>query len=173
MYEVYAKGMILDKYIGYPETMQFELVDGKLIIVMSQEHIEKYPLGGNFEFRFLAVYNTIFLLFKYGDSPWFSAPYSPHLSPAFEPIDFDEGEGLSLSILQVCNEDGKIYDMTLIALTTEFSNLIYCAADMLYQTIPFDIQEHKVVIAEMYKEYQTDEELAEQCDPRFRCVVKP
>lgn len=172
MIEIYSKGMTLDKYIGYPETMQFELVDGKLIIVMSRENIDKYPLGGKFEFRFLTVYNTIFLLFKYANCPWSSAPYTPHLSSNFEAISFAEGEGLSLSVVQICNEDGKIYDMSFVGLTTEFSNLLYCTADILYQTIPFDYQEHRKVIATVYNEFQTDEELAEQCDAEWRCIIQ-
>ena len=47
-FDIYAKGMILDKYIGYPETMRFELVDNQIVVVMSRENIERYPLGGTF-----------------------------------------------------------------------------------------------------------------------------
>ena len=57
-FEIYTKGMILDKYIGYPETMQFELTYNQIVVVMSRENIERYPLGGTFEFRFEPVYNT-------------------------------------------------------------------------------------------------------------------
>ena len=84
------------------------------MVVMSRENIERYPLGGTFEFRFEPVYNTIFLLMKYGACPWMSAPYSPHLSADFEAVAFEEGEGLAVSIIQICNEDGKIYNMSFL-----------------------------------------------------------
>lgn len=171
-FDIYAKGMVLEKYIGYPETMQFELVKNQIIIVMSRENIERYPLGGTFEFRFEPVYNTIFLLMKYGNCSWMSAPYSPHLSADFEAVAFEEGEGLALSIMQICNEDGKICNMSFLALTTDFSNLLYCTADIIYQTIPFDYEEHKKVIAAVYNRFQTDEELAEKCDQECRCKIQ-
>ncbi len=170
-FDIYAKGMVLEKYIGYPETMQFELVNNQIVIVMSRENIKRYPLGGAFEFRFEPVYNTIFLLMKYGNCSWMSAPYSPHLSADFEAVAFEEGEGLALSIMQICNEDGKICNMSFLALTTDFSNLLYCTADIIYQTIPFDYEEHKKVIATVYNRFQTDEELAEKCDEECRCLI--
>jgi len=169
-YEIYAKGMIIDRYIGHPETMRFDLVDNQIIVVMSRENIERYPLGGSFEFRFEAVYNTIFLLMKYGNCPWLSAPYSPHLSVDFEAVAFDEGEGMALSIIQICNDDGKIYHMSLLGLTTDFSNLLYCTADILYQAIPFDLDEHRKLITAVYNK-MTDEELAEHCDQECRCII--
>lgn len=72
-FDIYAKGMVLEKYIGYPETMQFELVKNQIII---------------------------------------------------------------------------------------------------YQTIPFDYEEHKKVIAAVYNRFQTDEELAEKCDQECICKIQ-
>lgn len=95
--------------------------------------------------------------------------YSPHLSADFEAIAFDKGEGLALSIIQVCNEDGKIHNMSFLALSTDFSNLLYCAADMLYQAVPFDLEEHRRLIAAVYNKL-TDEELAENCDEELRWI---
>lgn len=51
--------MILEKYIGYPETMRFDIVDNQIMVIMSRENIKRYPLGGFFEFRFEPVYNII------------------------------------------------------------------------------------------------------------------
>ena len=169
--EVFVKGMTIEKYIGYPQTMIFDLVANQIIIVMNRENIERYPLGGSFEFRFEPIYNTIFLLMKYGNCPWMSAPYSPHLSADYEAVAFDEGEGLALSIIQICNDNGKICNMSFLGLTTDFSNLLYCTADILYQAIPFDIDEHRKLIVAVYNK-MTDEELAEHCDQECRCVIE-
>lgn len=143
----------------------------QIVVVMSRENIERYPLGRQFEFRFEPFYNTIFLLMKYGDCPWMSAPYSPHLSGEFEARTFSEGEGIPLTILQVCNEDGKIYGMTFLVLMNKFSNLLYCIADIIYRTILFDLDEHKKVIAAVYNRFSTDEELAEWCEEDCRCII--
>ena len=97
--EIFSKGMILEKYKGYPETMKFDLMEQQVLIIMNRENIEKYPLGASFEFRFELVYNTIFLLMKYGNCSWISAPYSPHLSADFEAETFKEGEGIALTVL--------------------------------------------------------------------------
>ena len=35
--------------------MLFDLVDNQIVVVMSRENIERYPLGGNYEFRFEPV----------------------------------------------------------------------------------------------------------------------
>ena len=169
-YGVYVKGMPVEKYIGYPQTMFFELVDNQIIVIMNRENIERYPLGGKFEFRFEPIYNTIFLLRRYGDCPWMSAPYSPHLSADFKAVAFEEGEGLALSVIQICNEDGMVCNMSFLGLTSDFSNLLYCAADILYQAIPFDLDEHRKLIAAVYNK-MTDEELAEHCNQECRCII--
>lgn len=52
-FDIYAKGMVLEKYIGYPETMQFELVKNQIIIYQTipfdyEEHkkvIARYITG--------------------------------------------------------------------------------------------------------------------------------
>lgn len=168
--DLFVKGMTIEKYIGYSQTVQFDLVDNLLVIIMNRENIDKYPLSVDFEFRFQVIYNTLFLLFRYGDCPWMSAPYTPHLSNKFEPMVFCKGEGLALTVLLVCNDDGIIYDMAICGLSTSFSNLIYCAAEFLYRSIPFDFDEHRMVIASVYKN-MTDEELAGNCDIECRCVV--
>ena len=170
-FEIYAKGMTIEKYIGYPQTMLFDLVDNQIIIIMSRENIERYPLGGKFEFRFDPIYNTIFLLMRYGDCPWMSAPYSPHLSANFEPVEFEEGEGLALSIIQICNEDGMVCNMSFMGLTTGFSNLLYCVAEIIYIARPFDLDEHRKLVAAVYNK-MTDEELAERCEQDCRCVIE-
>ena len=77
-----------------------------------------------------------------------------------------------MTILQICNEDGKIHDMAFLGLTTDFSNLLYCAADLIFQTIPFSLEEHRKVIATVYNRFQTDEELAEECDQECRCLIE-
>ena len=171
-YGMLTKGMVLDEYIGYPATMQFDLVDQKIVLVMSKEDIEKYPLKGKFEFGFIPVYNTIFFLMKFGNNPWSSAPYSPHLSSGFEAKSFPVGKGLPLTIIQVCNEDGKIYNMSWIVLKTDFSNLLYGITDMIYKDISFDYEEHRLVIGDVYSKFETDDELAEEVDPDFRCVIE-
>lgn len=170
-YKFYSEGMIIDEYIGYPETMRCELADHQVVIIMSKKHIESYPLCGDFEFRFERVYNTIFLLMRYGNSQWMSAPYSPNLSRDFKPLTFNEGEGLALSVFQICNEDGRIYNMSVLGLTTDFSNRLYSAAEDIYQNVPFDFTEHDAVIAKVYNMFKTDEELAEICDEECRCVI--
>ena len=78
--EIFGIGMTAEKYRGYPETMKFDLIDNQILVIMSRENIERYSFGGKFEFRFVPIYGTIFLLMKYGNCPWMSAPYSPHLS---------------------------------------------------------------------------------------------
>ena len=170
--EIFSKGMILEKYKGYPETMKFDLMEQQVLIIMNRENIEKYPLGASFEFRFELVYNTIFLLMKYGNCSWISAPYSPHLSADFEAETFKEGEGIALTVLQICNENGKIHDISLIGLTTDFSNLLYYAADLIFKKIPFNLEEHRNVIAAVYNKFKTDEELAEECAQECRCLIK-
>lgn len=160
---MYYKGMVFPEYIGCPQTIRFDLVEETIVMLMSRENIEKYPLSGAFEFKFEPIYNTIFLLMRYGNCPWMSAPYSPHLSQ-FKAKAFPKGEGLPLTILQVCNEDGKLHNMSFVVLMNDFSNRLYCAADMIFQTIPFSLEEHKKVIAAVYNKYSTDEELADACE---------
>ena len=170
--ENFGIGMAAEKYRGYPETMKFDLIDNQILVIMSRENIERYPLDGKFEFRFIPIYNTIFLVMKYGNCPWISAPYSPHLSADFETETFEKGEGMALTILQICNEDGKIHNMSVLGLTTDFSNLLYSAADLIFQTIPFSLEEHRALIAAVYDEFQTDEELAEECDQECSCLIE-
>lgn len=50
--EILGKGMTIEKYKGYPETMKFDLIENQVHIIMSREHIEKYPIDSGFEFRF-------------------------------------------------------------------------------------------------------------------------
>lgn len=169
--DYFFKGLVLPEYIGYCETMRFDLSEQQLDIVMSSENIGRYPICGPFEFRFLPVYNTIFLLFRYGNSPWFSAPYSPHLSENFKARCYEEGKGFALTILQISNEDGMIKNILLVTPSTDFCNSLYCAADIIYQTIPFDLQEHRKVIGAVYNAFSTDGELAEQCEENCRCII--
>lgn len=169
---IFRKGMVLTEYVGHNEMMRFDLAEQQLEIVMSLENINRYPISGPFEFRFLPVVNTIFLLFRYGNSPWLSAPYSPHLSENFKACCYEEGKGFALTTLQISNEDGMIKNISLITPSTEFCNSLYCAADIIYQTIPFDLQEHRKVIGAIYSLFSTDDELAEQCEENCRCIIE-
>lgn len=170
--QIFFKGSVLQECIGRPEGMQVQLDEKVILLTMRQKNIDRYPLGGDFEFRFYTETDiAIFILMRYGNTPWLSAPYTPHLAEKFEEKKFAKGEGIVLNVLQICNDNGIISNISCMALTTDFSNRLYRDAEMIYQC-PFNPQEYDKAIEKIYRTFRTDEELAEHCSPECRCVIR-
>lgn len=150
--------------------MLFYFSKNQIKLIMSSKDIERHPLGGRFEFRFEPIYNTIFLLMKYGDYQWMSAPYSPHLLSVYKKQVFNDGEGMEISILQICNVDGKIHDVVHLVLPNDFSNFLCCTTDIIYNAFPFNFVEYRQLIFSIYNRL-TSNQLAEKCDKECRCIV--
>jgi len=109
---------------------------------------------------------------KCGSNPWLSVPYSPHLSPNYESQTFAKGWGLGVNVVKICSDNGEVCDISYIGLGTDFSNYLYCAANLIYER-PFNLEEHRIDIATVYSKFPNDDDLAAACADEFKFVVPP
>ena len=162
---ILGKGQAIAEFIGKSPTMKFDIDEqgAVLKIILSEDMLDKIKLGGHYDFYMTRVNDTVFICFKTENSVWSSAPYTPHLSKNFEIIKYEEGEGMPLTIIEVCNKDGVIINMELLGLGNVFSNelMLQCSQILNHQWNP---DYHNSTINAVYDRFPTDDELVENTD---------
>ena len=123
----YEKGQVLENFIGHNEGAYFDIDDSGAILMIffnkpTQNEVEQFQAGHNFEIRFTNIKNIMMITAKIGTLNWMDAPYSPHLSKNLTKFQFpNEGQGLSLTLMLIDVYSGKIEHIRLIGLSEKFS----------------------------------------------------
>lgn len=159
---VFAKGSVLEQFIGSPSSMMFDNIDGVayLIVHVSPEWLDKMKLGGQYEFACGQVEDTVFICAKWGGNNWSSMPYSPHLANGEFLDEYEPGLGMPLNVILVNTQNGEIIDIDMMTLSNEFSNSLSNICKKLRKK-EFDRAKYSNTINKVYERYATDNELAE------------
>lgn len=110
----------------YQEGIRFDVTDGGCDLFIyfnnpSNDEIESIKTG-NFKTGYYSENNAIFMLFKFGNTPWMDAPYSVHLSKNLTEFQlFDGGQGIALHVYLIDASTGILKAIRLIGLKTRFS----------------------------------------------------
>ena len=166
--QILARGEILKDAVGKPNCMQWNITDGHafMIVHVDGESVERYKLGGHYDFACVPIGNVLFFCVKYGREDWISAPYTPHLSRDWRYVEYESGKGMPLSVCLVRTDDGMIVDMDFMVLGNGFSNAVSClSAELMRQT--FDPRAYDQTIQAVYRQIPTDRELASLTEIRY------
>ena len=123
----YEKGQVVENFIRHREGAYFDVDDSGAILMIffnkpTQNEVEQFNAGHNFEIRFTNIKNIMMITAKIGNLNWMDAPYSPHLSKNLTKFQFsNEGQGLSLTLMLIDAYSGKIEHIRLIGLSEKFS----------------------------------------------------
>lgn len=156
----YAVGQVISKYKDYPEGTIFELSDeGATLMAFFSfprpDEIEQFKAGHNFEIRFTELYGVIMLTFKIGDLNWMEAPYTPHLSSNLTKFQLpNENQGLSLTLMLIDTNSGKIKAIRLVGLSEKFTKKLF-GTIMDEKMKDFDVSEYDRKRFEICQRYTT------------------
>lgn len=158
-----SKGQKIEQFIGSQSGFMFDIIDGHgvLFVIVDEGDVERFKLGGHYDFWCTSFNETLFFAAKIKNNPWYSAPYSPHLSPQYALTEFESGKGMPLSVALVSTADGIVKDFDFLTLGNAFSNAIYTLCEEIAEK-PFDPQRHSMTIQAVYQKFSTDEELVAQ-----------
>lgn len=130
----YEVGQVIDNFKNHSEGVQFDIADdGATMVVFfdapTQEEIEQFKSGKNFEIRFTTMYDVIMITTKIGNLNWMDAPYTPHLSRYLTRYQLsNEGKGLGLTLYLVDAATGEIKQMRLLGLSERFTRKLFGSA---------------------------------------------
>ena len=160
---VFVKGQKLEQFVGRQTGFMFDIVEscGVLFIIVDEENLERFKLGGHYDFWCSGYNETLFFAAKIRSNPWYSAPYTPHLSSAYMLTEFDRGKGMPLTVVLVSNADGIIEDIDFLTLGNTFSNSLYLLCEDILKK-PFDMQRHQLTIQAVYQKFANDDLLTTQ-----------
>ncbi|MEG2013771.1 MAG: hypothetical protein RR063_11300 [Anaerovoracaceae bacterium] len=156
-----CKGEVLKDFIGKNSTVIWNMDENGCatwIYVIEKEMLSDFKIHGHYDFACVKEEDIIFLCIKSQKGGWFSAPFSPHLTSSYNHQIYPKGDGKPLTILIVNNRTGKIEDMDLMALGTDFSNYIEEQAKNLSKK-NFDLSDYQNSIQRAYQKYPTDEDM--------------
>ena len=86
--------------------------------------VEQMKSGKSFEIRFSEINGIIWVTSKCGDLAWTDAPYNPRLSSGLPDPDFEDGNGIALSLVMIDVPSGIVKSARLIGLGTSFSHYL-------------------------------------------------
>lgn len=160
---MFVKGQKLEQFVGAQTGFMFDIVGwhGVLLIIVDEANLERFKLGGHYDFWCSSFNETLFFAAKVGGNCWYSAPYSPHLSQQYELSEFESGKGMPLIIALVSNKDGVIKDLDFLTLGNEFSNTVYDFCECILEK-NFDFQRYNMTIQAVYQKFETDDILVTQ-----------
>ncbi|VYT33078.1 Uncharacterised protein [Tyzzerella nexilis] len=156
----YEVGQVLENFKNHEEGVQFDISDdGATMIVFfntpTQEEIEQFKSGKNFEIRFTTMYDVIMITTKIGNLNWMDAPYTPHLSKNLTKYQLPNTEqGLSLTLILVDANSGEIKQMRLLGLSERFTkNLFGCTMELKMKE--FDKNNYANTLNKIFSTYDT------------------
>ena len=166
----YEVGQVVDSFKYHPENVQFDIDDdGAIMLVFFQnpteEEIEQFKSGKNFEIRFLELYGVIMVTTKIGNLNWMDAPYTPHLSRNLTKFQFpNENQGLGLTLILIDAITGEIKYIRLLGLSERFTKRLFGVV-MEQKIKPFKITEYNNSINRIFSTYQTSQivKLSKDC----------
>ncbi|RCX20858.1 hypothetical protein DFR58_10160 [Anaerobacterium chartisolvens] len=144
---------------SYPEAPKFSFGASGAALELylqkpSKKEIESVR-AGKFELGFYEKQPCIFMLFKFAGMGYMDAPYSVHLSPAFEFQPLSPGLGFALTVFLVDAATGVLEVMRYVGLSTDFSARLQKAIERQREML-FDRVEYDACIAHTYSNYPTE-----------------
>lgn len=120
-------GSVYKPAVGMGEGVKFTLsFDGALLLYAfddpTPEEIAEMKAGKSFELRYAEIAGILWVTSKCGNLEWTDAPYNPRLSSSLPPSDFEEGEGLALTLVMVDSRTAVVKALRVIGLETRFSH---------------------------------------------------
>lgn len=158
---VYNVGQVVNNFIHHQECMKFDIDDnGATMLVFfdnpTQNEIDQFQEGENFEIRFTELDDVIMITVKIGSLNWMDAPYNINLSKNLTNITLpSEGEGLALTLIFVDARRGEIKSIRLIGLSTYFTTKLLKAA-LKQKANDFNKEKYDTTIHDVYTRYNTN-----------------
>ena len=159
-YEFCAVGQVVDSFKNHQEGVVFDITDSGAIMKIfcrrpTQEEMEQFKDGKQFEIRFIELYGVIMITVKIGNLNWMDAPYTPHLSKNLSELQpIGTNQGLALTIMLIDTATGEIKHLRLIGLSEKFTK-------QLFKTVaeqkrkPFSVAEYSHNIYRIFSTYST------------------
>ncbi len=128
-FQVFEVGKVYEPAIGMSEGVRFDLTSSGGILLYgfnnpTAHEVEQMKAGKHFEIRYTEMNGILWITSKCGDLAWTDAPYNPRLSSGLPDIDFEEGEGIALSLVMIDVPSGIVKSARLIGLGTRFSRYL-------------------------------------------------
>lgn len=158
----YKAGEMIENFRHHQEGVQFDLSDeGATMLVFfknpTEDEIEQFKAGKNFEIRFTELYGVIMITVKVGNLNWMDAPYTPHLSKNLTKFTLPQNnEGLALTLVLVDALSGKIENIRLLGLSQKFTQKLFGIV-MEQKIESFDNQEYAKKLNKIYSSYATNQ----------------
>ena len=158
----YKIGQLIDNFKRHQEGLQFDIFDdGSTMIVFFQnpteDEIEQFKSGKNFEIRFLELYGVIMITVKIGNLNWMDAPYRPHLSQNLTKFQLpNENQGLGLTLVLIDAITGEVKHIRLLGLSERFTKKLFGIV-MEQKINDFDVAEYGKSINKIYSVYSTNQ----------------
>lgn len=121
---------------------------------------------GSVQVAAVVLNRCLFFLFKFGRIPWCDAPYDPRIDSrdrAF--LSFRPGEGAPLALIIVDTNTGEVKGMRMMGLSNLLSNRVHRLCRNL-QVLPFDDEEYKAALNQVYQKYPTSESMLKKVNPK-------
>lgn len=156
----YEVGQVIDNFRNHDEGTQFGLNDdGATMIVFfnrpTDDEIEQFKSGKNFEIRFIELKDVIMITTKIGNLNWMDAPYTPHLSKNLTKFQFpNENQGLGLTLMLVDATNGEIKHIRVLGLSDKFTKRLFGSV-MELKMKEFNLAEYKRSINIIFNTYDT------------------
>lgn len=156
----YEVGQVIDNFKNHAEGTQFDLAnDGATMIVFfnqpTNDEIEQFKEGKNFEIRFVELKDVIMITTKIGNLNWMDAPYTPHLSKNLTRFQFpNENEGLGLTLMLVDAANGEIKHLRMLGLSERLTKRLVGSV-MELKMKEFNIAEYNRSINMIFNSYDT------------------
>lgn len=154
-------GKPIDGYIRqYPEGVKFDVdKSGAMLFIMfrnpSDSEIENIRKG-RIQLGICSLSDIIFMLFKFGQLQWMDAPFSIHLAQDqdFLNIDFDETQGLGMTVFLVDAATGILKALRYIGLPHKLTQLFFSEVNNQIKYI-FNKSEYDKNLNEIFMRYGT------------------
>ena len=148
---------------GQPEGPRFDMTDNGAILRVYLKNPSVYEQGQfksdhPLSIKTMEVKDSLFMLFKFGDLPWFDAPYNVHLSPLWKniPTSGAENQGFALTIEVYDTNDGKLLSGRLYKMPHDVSVQLLEAVKH-QQKMDFDTVQYDRNLQETLMKYTTDQ----------------
>ena len=129
MMEVFEVGKVYKPAIGIGEGVRFDISSAGATLMYvfdapSPDEVAQMRSGKRFEIRYTEINGILWITSKCGDLEWTDAPYNPRLSSGLPDPDFNDGEGLALTLVMIDARDAVVKSVRLIGLGTRFSHYL-------------------------------------------------
>lgn len=156
----YEIGQIIENFKNHQEGVQFDINDAGATMLVFFKHpteneIDQFKSGKNFEIRFIELYGVIMITTKIGNLEWVDAPYSPHLGYKLNKFQIpNEGQGLALKLIFIDAITGEIKYMRLLGLSERFTRQLL-GLILEQKNRKFDKTEYAKAVNKIYNTYTT------------------